>query len=98
MKLYLLLISLLIAPVLFVNAPKEGSIKGIIKDSVSGLPLGNATVTLLLAKDSSLVSFSRTGSNGFFSIRNIENGAYRLLITYVGYVNISKDFVITSAL
>lgn len=98
MKIYLLLILLLFVPVVFVNAQKEGSIKGIIKDTVSGLPVDNATVTVLLAKDSSLVSFSRTGSTGFFSIRNLENGAYRLLITHVGYLNLSKDFVITTAL
>ena len=97
MKLYLLLL----LPLLFffnANAQKEGSIKGIVTDTVSGLPLSGATVTVLLAKDSSLVSFGRTNTLGAFNIRNIENGDYRLLITHVGYTNISKSFSVTASL
>ena len=80
------------------NAQQEGSIKGTVKDTASHLLLSGATVTILLAKDSSLVSFARTSSTGFFSIRPLHNGAYRLLVTHVGYVNISRPFVISNAL
>src|SRR5882757_5860207 len=99
MKIYLLIISILFITALqTARAQQEGSIKGMIKDTASGLPLNGATITVLLAKDSSLVSFSRTNSNGFFNIRNLDNGAYRLLVTHVGYLNISKAFIISPAL
>jgi hypothetical protein len=98
MKIYLFVITMLIASLLTANAQKEGSIKGLITDTASGLPLNGATVTVLLAKDSSLVSFSRTNSNGYFSIRSLDKGAYRLLVTHVGYLNISREFVVTTTL
>ena len=98
MKLYLLLLVTLLSSFLNANAQKEGSIKGIVKDTASSQLLSGATVTVLLAKDSSLVSFARTNSQGIFSIRNIEYGNYRLLITHVGYVNISKVFSLSASL
>lgn len=98
MKIHLLIIGLLFFLLQQVQAQKEGSIQGIVKDSSSGLPLEGATVTVLLVKDSSLVGFSRTNGNGFFSIRNIDNGSYRLLITHVGYLNISRSFAVTASL
>ncbi|MFT3932587.1 MAG: outer membrane beta-barrel family protein [Chitinophagaceae bacterium] len=80
------------------HSQNDGSIRGIIKDTSAGLNLGDATVTVLSAKDSSLVSFGRTNSNGAFTIRNLEKGNYRLLVTHVGYVNLSKNFSISAAL
>ena len=83
---------------LFAAHAQQGSIKGIVKDTASGILLSDATVTVLQAKDSSLASFSRTNSNGYFVIRNIGVGNYRLLITHVGYRNISRFFSISPAL
>jgi len=83
---------------LFAAHAQQGIIKGIVKDTASGILLSDATVTVLLAKDSSLASFSRTNNNGFFVIRNISAGNYRLLITHVGYRNISRLFSISPAL
>src|SRR5450432_1621474 len=98
MKKYLLVINLIITSLPTLHAQKEGSIKGIVKDTSANQPLADATITVLLAKDSSLVSFSRTNSNGFFSIRNMDKGDYRLLITHVGYRNLNKLFSVTNAL
>jgi len=97
MKKYLLSLVLGFS-LLTIHAQKEGSIKGILKDTIAGQPVSDATITVLLASDSSLVSFSRTSSNGYFSIRNLSNGNYRLLATHVGYLNISKFFSISSSL
>ncbi|MEP6746739.1 MAG: TonB-dependent receptor [Bacteroidota bacterium] len=97
MKKYLLGISFAIS-VITLQAQKEGSIKGIVKDTGSGQPMAGATITILLAKDSSLINFSRTNSNGFFTIRNLEKGSYRLLVTYVGFHNINRSFFITEML
>lgn len=95
-QLLLLIALLFLLPTLY--AQNEGSIQGLLKDSSTGLPLSGATVTVLLAKDSSLVSFTRTNSKGYFSIRNIEPGPYRLLVTHIGYLNISRAFTINAAL
>src|SRR5438128_2377278 len=96
MKKYLLLL-LCTACLLSAHAQKEGVIKGIVQDTANSQPLNNATITVFLAKDSSLVSFSRTNNSGFFTIRNLDIGNYRLLVTHVGYLNISKQFSISAA-
>ncbi len=98
MKIQLLLLVSFICLLPTLYAQKECSIQGMVKDSSTGLPLSGATVTVLLAKDSSLVSFSRTNSNGFFSIRNIDYESYRLLVTHVGYLNISRAFTINASI
>lgn len=77
---------------------QRGSIKAVVKDSAANLLLTDATITVLQAKDSSLVSFARTNSNGVFSIRNLDHGTYRLLITHVEYRNNNTIFSITSSL
>lgn len=49
-------------------------------------PLEAATIMLLSAKDSALVSFGRSNEKGFFEIKSVSNkDGYLLRITYVGY-------------
>jgi len=49
-------------------AQKSGSVKGIAYDTISKQPVVGATVTLLERKDSSLVSFTLTGTDGRFEL------------------------------
>jgi len=56
----------------------------------------DVTVTILQAKDSSLVTFGRSNKAGSFNIQYLRPGNYRLLATYIGYRNYSKNFEITS--
>ncbi len=98
MKKQLLLLSLFIFFSAWLQAQKDGSIKGLVKDTAANLPIGDATVTILRSADSSLVSFTRTNDQGFFSLRNIGPGQYRLLITHVGYRNTERSFIISGAL
>ena len=60
------------------------SIKGIIKDT-SGEPLMEATVRLLLARDSSFVKGTTADMNGRFTIGNVKKGRYIVQSTYIGY-------------
>src|ERR1051326_1122109 len=71
-------------------AQKNGTIKGFAFDTVAKQPVGNATVTIMQKKDSSLISFTMADNNGRFELTGIQNGEYRLLITHVNYHNSSR--------
>jgi hypothetical protein len=90
---YLLIATLFIS--LGSVAQKNGSVKGILMDTLADQPVAAATITLLSKKDSSLVSFTMTDNKGAFEITGIGNGEYRLLITHVNYHGASKLFSIT---
>lgn len=74
---------------------KNGSVKGIIIDTLAKQPVAGATLTVMQRKDSSLVSFSMTDNNGRFEIKGLGNGDYRLLITHINYHNSNKYISIT---
>lgn len=59
------------------------TLKGMVADTAKK-PLPNATVLLMLAKDSSLVTFGRTGAQGQFELKNLSENTYLLKITFVG--------------
>ncbi len=67
-----------------VAMPQKISLRGMLKDSVNS-PLPSATVLLLNAKDSALVNFASSGSDGSFKITNVRKQSYILKITYVGF-------------
>jgi len=93
MKKTLLLI-LALVPVLFLAAQKSGSVQGLVYDTIAREPVSGATVTLMNREDSSLVTFTMTGSNGQFSLGGLKKGDYRLLVTHVNYHNGNKYFVL----
>ena len=69
--------------------PTKFSLKAIVLDTEQK-PLENATVLLLSAKDSSLVTFARTTVRGTFELKNLVFNDYFIKITYVGYQNFVK--------
>jgi hypothetical protein len=69
----------------YVNFAQNTSIQGTIKDSIANRALNAATVSLVIAKDSSLVSFSRTNDSGGFTFKNVATGNYLISVSYVGY-------------
>ncbi|ANE51853.1 outer membrane beta-barrel protein [Flavisolibacter tropicus] len=72
-----------------------GVVKGHLQDP-SGEALPDATVSIMAAKDSALISFSLTSNSGFFEIKNIDSGSYYLLVSYQGYETLKKPFGITA--
>jgi len=65
-------------------------VKGIVTDSAHQA-LEAATVVLLKAKDSSLVTFSRTNEEGVFELKNIKPGDnYLMKITYLGFLDYTR--------
>ena len=77
---------------LHILAQKNGTVKGIAFDTSARQPVSSATITVELKKDSSLVSFTMTDSKGYFEVRGIANGEYRLLITHISYHNSNRYF------
>jgi hypothetical protein len=73
----------------------RGTVRGAVVDSASGKPLREASVSLLAARDSAYVTFGITDGDGRFLLRNLPNGRYRLLVTFVGFQNASRSVVIT---
>ncbi|HSU28627.1 MAG TPA: outer membrane beta-barrel protein [Chitinophagaceae bacterium] len=94
-KIYLSLLSLFVAGSLF--AQKNGSIKGVAFDTLSKQTVASATVTVVEKKDSSLVTFTMTDNKGYFELKGIPNGEYRLLITHISYHNSNTFFTISDA-
>ncbi|WP_127132698.1 outer membrane beta-barrel family protein [Pseudoflavitalea rhizosphaerae] len=72
-----------------------GSIKGKLTDSTYREQLAEATVSVMHAEDSTLVSFKLSNDKGEFEIKDLDTGTFRLLITYQGYQPYSRKFSIT---
>ena len=69
----------------FASKAQNFQVQGIITDSSAKRNLPYATISLVHAKDSSLVSFTRSDEEGNFSIKNMAAGKFLLSISYVGY-------------
>ena len=68
----------------------NGTITGIVVDDSTSAPVSFASVALLNAVDSSVLSGVITDERGKFQFDNIPYGKYNLKITFVGY----KQFII----
>lgn len=75
-----------------------GSVRGTLLDgtATTKVPLDDATISIMAAKDSSLVSFTLTSNSGFFEIENLEAGAYYLLVSYQGFETVKQSFVVAA--
>lgn len=94
MKLFLSILFLAVTAA-SAYAQNTGSIHGNLFDTTTRQPVAEATITVLHAHDSSLVTFGRSNSAGRFNIQYLPNGRYRLLVTHVTYRNYSKLFDIS---
>ena len=74
----------------------NGAVKGVLQDSASGQPLPDATISVMTAKDSTLNSFTLTSNSGFFEVKNLDAGAYYLLISYQGFQTLKKSFELSA--
>lgn len=95
MKKLILLLSIL-SSAFITQAQINGSVKGKLIDTSGKQPLSEATVSVMLVKDSSLVSFSLSDKKGNFEITNLDAGNYLLTISYTGYENFKKQFTVTA--
>ncbi|WP_018630609.1 outer membrane beta-barrel protein [Niabella aurantiaca] len=90
------LILLLLLPILSF-AQTNGSIKGLVSDSVHDYGLQAATVTVYKKADSVLVNYQVTNNQGEFNIGELPFRTPLLLsITYSGYNDFSKEIYLDS--
>ncbi len=66
---------------------QQATLRGIVSDTASKEQLSHAVVSLLRARDSILLQFSRTGAQGKFSLERLPAGTFILLVTYPGYAD-----------
>lgn len=77
------------------NAQSSGGlIKGRVTDG-DHKPLEKASVSLLEAADSSLVTAVFTTAAGDFEMHNLKQDKYLLVITFLGYAQIQKSITVT---
>jgi hypothetical protein len=89
-----LLLSIFGIFLLFTNIQAQ-SIKGIVRDSTDNILLKNASISLLRAKDSILVKFTRSTEIGEFSITNLPADKYLMLVTFPDYADYVENFTLS---
>ncbi len=75
----------------------QNVISGSVVDGNDKLKLENATVMLLQAKDSILVSYGRTNASGKFELKRPVNGDYLLIISYPKYADYYQSIAANNA-
>ena len=81
----------------FATFSQTNALKGTITDISSNVKLHNATISILNAKDSTLYKFTRAAQDGSFSLQNLKNGNFILLVTYPEYADFVNKFNLDSA-
>jgi len=80
-----------------INTPanqKGGHISGKLIDEKSKAPVEYATIALYSAKDSTLINGTISNANGNFNLKNIKEGNYYILISFIGYERIYLDDIV----
>ncbi len=97
MKYLIFLLGLVFLSASIASAQKTGfTVKGQLTDSLQKQQVNDATVSLVNAKDSSLVGFTRTDSAGRFSFNHLKPGKYRLSASQVNFHPQWKNFEVAA--
>ncbi|MFY7651082.1 MAG: carboxypeptidase-like regulatory domain-containing protein, partial [Chitinophagaceae bacterium] len=86
-------LSLFLLLTLFAQA-QNSVFKGIVTDSVNKQTLQNALITAMKAKDSTLISFTRTNNKGEFSLKNVPDTGWVIWISYPNYADYTESIKI----
>lgn len=87
-----LIIALLVMMGMTSLIAQNANVSGIVEDG-AGEKLSSATVILLQAADSVLVSFATTDNNGEFQIKRVRQGDYILQFSYLGFQTRNVEFI-----
>ena len=70
-----------------------GKIEGKVLDA-GKKPVDAATITLVNAKSMAVIKSMLVNPNGTFAFESLQNGAYRVVVTSVGYQNYKSDSLV----
>jgi hypothetical protein len=73
---------------------QQSTIKGTVVDTLNKTVLHRATIITVRQKDSVLHTFTRTNTDGSFSMAKHKAGKYLLLITYPAYADYQDEIVV----
>ncbi|HSC54717.1 MAG TPA: outer membrane beta-barrel protein [Phnomibacter sp.] len=73
-----------------------GSVKGMVLDTATKKAMPSATINVLDAKDSTLISFGRSKEDGSFELTKLNAGKFLLTVSYTGFSKVSKTFTISA--
>lgn len=93
-KILLSLIFLSLSATVFCQ--NKYSVRGVVGDSVEHSKLRNTSVSVLNAKDSTLVTFTRAAEDGSFNISGLSPGKFLILLSYPDYADYVDYFVLDS--
>jgi len=71
------------------------NISAVVKDTL-GETIPAATVMLLTERDSTLINYTTTDSDGRFSFKNIKNSGYLLKISHISFMPLQKHIPIST--
>lgn len=72
----------------------NAGITGKVIDSVSGQPLDYATITLFLNGNPKPVNGTTTDTKGLFTVNDVVNGTYKVVVEFIGYKSFTFDSVV----
>jgi hypothetical protein len=81
LSLALVLAALLLPAVLHGQDPTPGTLSGVVVDAESGDPVAHATIEIRGTSHS-----TRTDASGRFTLRGLPEGAHRMIVQQIGYV------------
>jgi len=74
---------------------EKGNIRGKIVEEIGGLPIPSAVIAVYQDGSEQPLITSPSDENGYFNIKNLKSGSYKIKISFVGYaVLIVNDIII----
>ncbi len=77
-----------------IAAYSQYSIKGVLLDGATRLPIDFANVTLYKPDDTVPLTGNSTDENGKFELKNIANGTYKIVFSFIGYTEKEQTFTV----
>jgi len=67
------------------KAPKIGEVYGTVVDSVSGVPIPYASISIVNTRSNTILTGGITDDEGAFHVKEIALGRHKIIVQYIGY-------------
>lgn len=96
-KIKYFIVIFLFVQITLISQVSNVTVSGIIKDKTNKAPLPYVSVVLKTEKDSVFITGAITNEEGRYTLSNIKEGNYNLIISYIGY-NTKKQAILVGHL